>query len=83
MSGCRGIRIRQLVFMSSGAAVNGHKDWSGYVLLKAAFNMMVQLSAHEFLASTSLHLHRAWYIRKCRTRSATTSTVHNFRQYRS
>ena len=38
-----GIRIRQIVFMSSGAAVNGNKGWSGYALSKAALNMMAQL----------------------------------------
>ena len=42
------IRIRQIVFMSSGAAVNGNKGWSGYALSKAALNMMAQLYAHEF-----------------------------------
>jgi benzil reductase ((S)-benzoin forming) len=42
------IRIRQIVFMSSGAAVNGNKGWSGYALSKAALNMMAQLYVHEF-----------------------------------
>jgi benzil reductase ((S)-benzoin forming) len=43
-----GIRLRQVVFMSSGAAVNGNKGWSGYALSKAALNMMAQLYVHEF-----------------------------------
>ena len=38
----------QIVFMSSGAAVNGNKGWSGYALSKAALNMMAQLYVHEF-----------------------------------
>jgi len=43
-----GLPIRQIVFMSSGAAVNGNRGWSGYALSKAALNMMAQLYAHEF-----------------------------------
>jgi NAD(P)-dependent dehydrogenase (short-subunit alcohol dehydrogenase family) len=43
-----GMRIRQVVFMSSGAAVNGNKGWSGYALSKAALNMMALLYVHEF-----------------------------------
>jgi NAD(P)-dependent dehydrogenase (short-subunit alcohol dehydrogenase family) len=43
-----GMRIRQVVFMSSGASVNGNKGWSGYALSKAALNMMAQLYVHEF-----------------------------------
>jgi NAD(P)-dependent dehydrogenase (short-subunit alcohol dehydrogenase family) len=43
-----GIRVRQVVFMSSGAAVNGNKGWGGYALSKAALNMMAQLYVHEF-----------------------------------
>ena len=42
------IRIGQIVFMSSGAAVNGNKGWNGYALSKAALNMMAQLYVHEF-----------------------------------
>ena len=34
--------------MSSGAAVNGNKRWSGYALSRAAPNMMAQLYVHEF-----------------------------------
>jgi NAD(P)-dependent dehydrogenase (short-subunit alcohol dehydrogenase family) len=43
-----GLRIDQIVFMSSGAAVNGNRGWGGYALSKAALNMMAQLYAHEF-----------------------------------
>jgi len=42
------LSITQVVFMSSGAAVNGNKGWSGYALSKAALNMMAQLYVHEF-----------------------------------
>ena len=42
------INIHQIVFMSSGAAVNGNKGWSGYALSKAALNMMAKLYVHEF-----------------------------------
>ena len=34
--------------MSTGAAVNGNKGWSGYALSKAALNMLARLYAHEF-----------------------------------
>ncbi len=43
-----GIQIHQIVFISSGAAVNGSKGWSGYALSKAALNMMAKLYVHEF-----------------------------------
>ncbi|MGR9105829.1 MAG: SDR family NAD(P)-dependent oxidoreductase [Gammaproteobacteria bacterium] len=43
-----GLSIDQVVFMSSGAAVNGNKGWSGYALSKAALNMMAKLYVHEF-----------------------------------
>jgi NAD(P)-dependent dehydrogenase (short-subunit alcohol dehydrogenase family) len=46
-----GISIGQVVFMSSGAAVNGNKGWNGYALSKAALNMMAQLYVHEFPAT--------------------------------
>ncbi len=42
------IQIHQIVFMSSGAAINGNKGWSGYALSKAALNMMAKLYVHEF-----------------------------------
>ena len=43
-----GIQIDQIVFMSSGAAVNASKGWGGYALSKAALNMLAKLYVHEF-----------------------------------
>ncbi len=43
-----GIRVRQILLMSSGAAVLGNKGWGGYALSKAALNMLGKLYAHEF-----------------------------------
>ncbi|MDJ0806092.1 MAG: SDR family NAD(P)-dependent oxidoreductase [Gammaproteobacteria bacterium] len=40
--------VRQIVCISSGAAVNGNKGWGGYALSKSALNMLVKLYAHEF-----------------------------------
>ena len=42
------IQIEQIVFMSSGAAVNASKGWGGYALSKAALNMLARLYTHEF-----------------------------------
>ncbi len=42
------IQIRQIVMMSSGAAVNGSKGWGGYSLSKAALNMLAKLYVSEF-----------------------------------
>jgi NAD(P)-dependent dehydrogenase (short-subunit alcohol dehydrogenase family) len=38
---------RQLVFMSSGASVNGNRGWGAYSISKAALNMMAKLYAAE------------------------------------
>ena len=38
---------RQIVAISSGAAVSGSRGWNGYSLSKAALNMLVQLYAAE------------------------------------
>lgn len=43
-----GIQIKQMLLMSSGAAVLGNKGWGGYALSKAALNMLARLYAHEF-----------------------------------
>ncbi len=43
-----GIQIKQILLMSSGAAVLGNKGWGGYALSKAALNMLGRLYAHEF-----------------------------------
>jgi NAD(P)-dependent dehydrogenase (short-subunit alcohol dehydrogenase family) len=42
-----GVRIRQVVGISSGAAVNGHRGWNGYSLSKATFVMLLKLYAAE------------------------------------
>jgi len=41
------VRPRQLVAVSSGAAVNGSKGWGPYSISKAALNMMIKVYAHE------------------------------------
>lgn len=43
----RGIECRQIVLISSGAAVNGSKGWGGYSLSKATLNMLAKLYAAE------------------------------------
>lgn len=40
--------IKQILTMSSGAAVFGGLGWSGYSLSKAALNMLTKLYANEF-----------------------------------
>ncbi len=42
------IRCKQILLISSGAAVLGNKGWSGYAVSKAALNMLARLYAHEF-----------------------------------
>jgi len=39
--------IEQLVTISSGASVNGHRGWNGYSISKAALNMLTMLYARE------------------------------------
>jgi NAD(P)-dependent dehydrogenase (short-subunit alcohol dehydrogenase family) len=39
--------LEQVVAISSGAAVNGSRGWSGYSLSKAALNMLIKLWAAE------------------------------------
>lgn len=41
------ISVKQIVLISSGAAVNGHKGWGAYSLSKATMNMLAMLYAHE------------------------------------
>ncbi len=43
----RGIQIKQVVAISSGAAVNGNKGWGAYSLSKATLNMLIKLYAAE------------------------------------
>ncbi len=45
--------IKQMIAVSSGAAVNGSKGWGGYSLSKAALNMLMKLYARE-LESTHI-----------------------------
>lgn len=45
------IAVKQILLMSSGAAVLGNKGWSGYALSKSALNMLARLYAHEFPAT--------------------------------
>lgn len=51
-----GPQPRQIVLISSGAAVNGNKGWGAYSLSKAALNMLTKLYAQEFSASTLIAL---------------------------
>lgn len=41
------LRLTQVVAISSGAAVNGNRGWSGYSISKAALNMLIKLYARE------------------------------------
>jgi NAD(P)-dependent dehydrogenase (short-subunit alcohol dehydrogenase family) len=43
-----GIPVKQIVLISSGAAVNGNRGWGAYSLSKATLNMLGKLYAHEF-----------------------------------
>lgn len=45
----RGLQVKQVVAISSGAAVNGNRGWSGYSVSKAALNMLIQLYSREQL----------------------------------
>lgn len=40
--------IKQIILISSGAAVLGNKGWGGYALSKATLNMLARLYSHEF-----------------------------------
>jgi NAD(P)-dependent dehydrogenase (short-subunit alcohol dehydrogenase family) len=40
--------VKQVIAISSGAAVLANKGWGGYTLSKAALNMLMRLYAHEF-----------------------------------
>jgi NAD(P)-dependent dehydrogenase (short-subunit alcohol dehydrogenase family) len=44
----RGICIKQIVFMSTGASVVGYRGLTAYSLSKSALNMLCQLYTHEF-----------------------------------
>lgn len=40
-------KVKQVVAISSGAAVNGNRGWNAYAISKAAFKMMISLYAQE------------------------------------
>ncbi len=42
------IPIKQIVLISSGAAVLGNRGWGAYALSKSSLNMLTRLYAHEF-----------------------------------
>lgn len=43
----KGLAVRQVVAISTGASKSGSRGWNGYSLSKAAFNMLVKLYAGE------------------------------------
>ncbi len=43
----RNINVKQIIAISSGAAVSGQRGWSGYGISKAALNMLIKLYAAE------------------------------------
>jgi len=42
------ITVKQVLTLSSGAAVNGNRGWNGYSISKAALNMFTHLYAQEW-----------------------------------
>lgn len=42
-----GVHVKQVIGISSGAAVRGSRGWNGYALSKATFAMLIQLYAAE------------------------------------
>jgi NAD(P)-dependent dehydrogenase (short-subunit alcohol dehydrogenase family) len=42
------VNVKQVVLISSGAAVKGNRGWGGYAISKAAVNMLAQLYAAEW-----------------------------------
>ncbi len=45
--GAENLEVRQVVAISSGAAVSGARGWNGYSISKAALNMLIRLYAAE------------------------------------
>lgn len=41
------IKVKNIIALSSGAAVNGSKGWAGYSLSKAGLNMLINLYSKE------------------------------------
>jgi len=64
---------RQVVLISSGAAITGHPGWGTYALSKAALNMLAQLYAHDLR-----RWHRGWCIPRCRITSTRRWTSSGF-----
>jgi len=63
--------VKQVVAISSGAAVNGNRGWNAYAISKAAFKMMISLYAKETpethfssIAPGLVHTHMQDYIYK-------------------
>lgn len=52
----KGISVKTLITISSGAAVNGSKGWASYSLSKAGVNMLVNLYSKEMLNTKLLAL---------------------------
>ena len=48
--------VDQVVMISSGAAIRGHRGWGVYSLSKATFNMLGQIYAHEMPATHFMSL---------------------------
>lgn len=48
--------VDQVVMISSGAAIRGHRGWGAYGLSKATFNMLGQIYAHEMPATHFISL---------------------------
>jgi len=42
-----GMRVGQVVAISSGASVNGNRGWAGYAMSKTALNMLTKLYSRE------------------------------------
>ncbi len=43
------IKVKNIIAISSGAAVNGSKGWAGYSLSKAGLNMLINLYSKEMV----------------------------------
>ncbi|MEQ9366626.1 MAG: SDR family NAD(P)-dependent oxidoreductase [Leptospirales bacterium] len=46
-AGGPGLVVGQVIAISSGASINGHRGWSGYSISKTALNMLTMLYARE------------------------------------
>ena len=48
------VTVKNIIAISSGAAVNGSKGWAGYSLSKAGLNMLINLYSKEMLSTKLL-----------------------------